>query len=142
MREYKSSALLVAVTCLWSFAACTTAKPPATGPLRVKAVLLADGQPIGPPENLHLVTVHRDAKGDITQATEEYGAIQVSSLSERQGAVSIEVPRKLVAGGGEFSFATNRPGSLPRLLRRGDAVVYFKVDPATEEIDLGEVIVR
>ena len=137
--RYKFSALLITVISLWSFSACKTAKAPATGPLRVKAIFVANGQPAGPPANLHLVTVRRDAQGEITEATEHYETVQVTPLGERQGAVSIEVPRKLVAEGGQFSFATNPPGFPPRLFRRGDSVVYFKVDAATEEIDLGEI---
>ena len=123
--------------------ACKWHKSPATGPLIVKASFInKDGTAAAVPSNLHLVTIERDNKGELSSVVEHFGNIKMSPAPGTKGGVGIEVPRDLVAKGGEFSFAFNAEGGFPAPLRKGEALLTFKVDAATEQIDIGEIVLE
>jgi hypothetical protein len=117
-------------------------KPPATGPLRVKLQLVFPDGSAAPTANLHLLTVTRDARGELSGVTEHFGKLNISENPAAAGSITLEIPRDMVAGGGEFSLALNPPGGVPSPLRQGGAFLTFQVDAATGEIDLGRIVVE
>ena len=97
---------LIAVLAAWTILAGGCAgkpKPPATGPLRVKAQLVNSDGSAASTANLHLLTVVRDAQGDLSQVTEHFGNMKISENPSPTGSITLEIPRDLVSAGGEFS---------------------------------------
>jgi hypothetical protein len=117
-------------------------KPPATGPLRIQAQLVKPDGSAASTANLHLLTVTRDAKGELTGVTEHFGQVKISENPATVGSITLEIPRDMVSTGGEFSLALNPPGGVPSPLRQGGAFLTFTVDAATEELDLGKIVVQ
>lgn len=135
-------AILAALTVLAGGCAGGKPKPPATGPLRIKMQLVNAEGTAAPTTNLHLLTVVRDAQGELSQVTEHFGNMKISENPAPAGSITLEIPRDLVSAGGEFSLALNPPGGAPSPLRQGSAFLTFQVDPSTEEIDLGRIVVQ
>jgi hypothetical protein len=136
--------LVLAAVALLQLAAGCAGKPkaPATVPLRIQAQLVNPDGSAAPTANLHLLTVTRDAKGELNGVTEHFGKLKISENPTMAGSITLEIPRDMVSTGGEFSLALNPPGGVPVPLRQGGAFLTFTADAATEEIDLGKIVVQ
>jgi hypothetical protein len=117
-------------------------KKPATGPLRVKLQLVNLDGTAAATANLHLLTITRDAQGELSGVTEHFGELKMVAEAAPIGAVRLEIPREMVNKGEELSLALNPPGGIPAALQQGSVMLTFKVDPVTEEIDLGKIVVK
>ena len=93
---------------------------------------------------LHLVTdIKRDANGDLIGLTEQFGVLKIEDYPARPGTIIIEIPRNLVIGMQEFTFTYGSSEAIVRpIIQKKGAMILFKVDSTTKEIDIGKIVIE